>query len=230
MSLFSNDFLPSQTLAADAPEGTAWAHQSSHFRLHAVEVASEEAVAHALGKDATAQRVLAKQLQPQEGQVVGVRLNLNIAKSTGVLVHTLHQGSKSDGYKRGRGLWNGSVIGYSEFVGLRNAFFNVSQKGREAIAAGLEAKFPMASIDGTWVDVGRSSKVVEVLGVEVSFNPKRVHLFVDPEGRAIRSAEEVVIVGHRAYARGRLEYFTESTAPARAGAAPSAAVFASKAS
>ncbi|MCZ8254731.1 MAG: hypothetical protein O9327_03465 [Polaromonas sp.] len=210
---------------ADADDGMAWAHQSPHYKPNLVALPEPNVVARALASDATARRVRAKGASIQEGDAIGVRLNLNIAKSTGVLVHTLHQGTKGDGYTRGRGLWNGGVLGYAEFVVLRDAYFNVSQAGREAIAAGQQSKFPMASIDGRLANMASPAKLTEVLGVEISFNPKSVHLFVDPEGRAVRFAEEVTIVGHRAYARGRLEYFTPATAPARQGDAPSRAHF-----
>jgi hypothetical protein len=88
----------------------------------------------------------------------------------------------------------------------------VQQIGREKIASG-QAKAPMASIDGElqFVDAPNFD------GIEVSFNPKRTHLFIDADGFAIRYAEEVTIHGHRAYLRGQIEYYTASTAPARAG-------------
>ena len=105
---------------------------------------------------------------------------------------------------------------------LKNAYFNVSQGGREAIASGRHHKFAMASVDGTLV----STTVPEGFeGIPVSFNPKSQHLFVDGEGHAIHSAEEVVILGHRAYARGQVVYHTERSAPRRRGDAPSQTAF-----
>lgn len=80
----------------------------------------------------------------------------------------------------------------------------------------------MASVDGTLV----STTVPEGFeGIPVSFNPKSQHLFVDGEGHAIHSAEEVVILGHRAYARGQVVYHTEQSAPRRRGDAPSQTAF-----
>ena len=201
-----------------------WAHQSPHSTSHSLQLQKPADVARALASDAVARRVMAKGVELLAGDVIGVRLNLNIAKA-GVLVHTIHRGTPNGGHQRGRGLWNGEVIGYEDFVVLRDAYFNVSQPGREVIAAGGKAKFPMASIDGHLLTLRRPRATRSVVGIEVSFNPKRVHLFVDPDGRAIRCAEEVTIVGHRAYARGRLEYFNPETAPKRAGQAPTAAHF-----
>lgn len=171
-----------------------------------------------LDVDTVAQRVLAKGEAPRPGDLVGVRLNLNVLKTTGQALQTLHKPTNRSGYRRNQGFYNGEACGYAQAVVLREAYFNVSQGGREAIATGQHHKFPMASIDGTLV----STQAPEGFeGVEVSFNPRTQHLFVDSTHQAVRSAEEVVILGHRAYARGRIEYHTEATAPARAGDFPS---------
>lgn len=170
----------------------------------------EAAVLRALKADATAKRILAKGLAPVAGDLVGVRLNLNILKAQGVCVHTLHAGGRSSGPMQGRGFWNGTVVDYRSVVTLRNAWFSVHQGGREAIASGRQAKHPMASIDG---ELQGRNDVTD--GVEARFNPKVTHLFIDGDGFALRWAEEVTIVGHRAYARGQLVYHDEETAPAR---------------
>lgn len=88
------------------------------------------------------------------------------------------------------------------------AFFNVHQAGREAIASGLAAKHPMASVDGVLSSLGDAA---DFSGVEVRFNPKMVHLFVDEDGRAVRYADEVTMQGNRCYVRGRIVYFDEAT-------------------
>jgi len=58
-------------------------------------------------------------------------------------------------------------------------------------------------------------------GIEVSFNPKRVHLFVDAENFAVQYAEHATVLGHRAYVRGLVRYFTQSNAPRQEGDSPS---------
>lgn len=168
-----------------------------------------EVVNEAITNDPVANRIRAKGQYPVDGDHIGVRLNLNILKSQGVAVHTLHRGSQRAIHKEGRGYFNREVIGYSPVVTLRDAYFNVNQDAREAIASGLSSKLPMASIDGTLC----TSLPHSFDGVEIRMNPKFVHLFVDILNRAVRYAEYVTIHGHRAYARGRLEYYTASDAP-----------------
>lgn len=180
---------------------------------------SDEQAVQALQKDATARRILAKGNRIANGDRVGIRLNINVLKSTGVAVQTVHAGKNSDGYTRNRGWWDGEVLTYKPVVTLRNAYFNVGQKAREEIATG-GGKMPMASIDGLFSDV-----TPRFDGVEVSFNPGSTHLFVDADGRAIAYADEVTIMGHRAYVRGNVEYYESADAPARAGGAASKARF-----
>lgn len=174
--------------------------------------------------DAVARRIMAKNLFPVKGQRVGVRLNLNVLKNTGVAVQTLHAATNKLGYSKNKGFYNGEAIGYAGAVTLKNAFFNVEQSAREAIACGLQAKSPMASVDGQFVEAPTHISMAEHDPKEVRFNPKAVHLFVDENNAAIRRAEYVTIVGHRAYAWGDIEYHTEATAPKRVGSAPSNAV------
>lgn len=101
-------------------------------------------------------------------------------------------------------------------VRLRNAWFNVGQTAREKIASGAEAKHPMASIDGEF-----SLEEPIFYGFEISFNPRRVHLFVDGNSRPIQSAEHVTIYGNRAYVRGNLVFYDCATVPNKVGNAPS---------
>ena len=182
------------------------------------------AVALALQTDAVARRITAKGLFPAKGQRIGVRLNLNVLKNTGVAVQTLHAATNKLGYSENKGFYNGEAIGYAGAVTLKNAFFNVEQSAREAIAVGLQAKTPMASVDGQFVEAPTHISFDENDFKEVRFNPKAVHLFVDENNSAIRRCEYVTIIGHRAYAWGDIEYHTEATAPKRAGSSPSAAV------
>lgn len=175
----------------------------------------------ALLTDATAKRILEKEEMIRIGDRVGIRLNLNVLRNTGFAVQTIHRGRKeSNGYQHNKGFWHGVVIGYAEAVTLKNAFFNVNQMARELIATNQHNKFAMASIDGDFL---RTDEKANLDGVEIRFNPKQTHLFVDEKNQAIRYAEEVTIVGHRAYARGKILYHTLETAPLRAGDAPSIA-------
>lgn len=179
-----------------------------------------DAVKAAMSRDKATLRILAGKRPPAIGDVVGVRLNLNFLRATGLAVHTVHAATNKAGYRVGRGFWTGEVLAYEECVTLTDAYFNVSQTGRERIASGSASKFPMASIDGR-LEAMCATDTCE--GVPVSFNPHREHLFRLPDGRAIWRAERVTICGHRAYASGTLVLHSETTAPKRAGAAPSAA-------
>jgi hypothetical protein len=181
----------------------------------------DEAVARALAADKTCARVLAKGLRPAPGDLVGVRLNLNLFKSQKIAVQTIHKGNRTGRYKDGAGFFNGESLWYQKAVVLAGCFFNVSQLCREKIASGAESKFPMASCDGQLVD----DPEPKLEGVEIRFDPKKVHLFVDAENRPVRWAESVTVYGHRAYARGILVYYDEDTAPPKAGDSPSAVVF-----
>lgn len=180
-----------------------------------------DTVARALAADRTCARVLAKGLRPAAGDLVGVRLNLNLFKSQRVAVQTIHKGNRSDRYKKGAGFFNGETLWYQTAVVLSGCYFNVSQPARQRIASGEASKYPMASCDGTLVDDAEPS----LFGVEIRFDPKKVHLFVDTDNRPVRWAETVTVYGHRVYARGVLVYYDEDTAPPKTGAAPSAVLF-----
>lgn len=173
----------------------------------------------ALLEDKTARKILDRQIEIAPGKLVGARLNLNILKTTGLAIQTLHDGGGVR-YKTNHGLFDGLAIGYGPVVILKNAYFNVSQPLRESIASGLKHKQPMASVDGEFIAI-QSTDTPE--GIEIRFNPKQTHLFIDKDNRAVHSAEEVTIVGHRVYARGKINYHTLDSAPPRAGNFPSCA-------
>ena len=109
-----------------------------------------EQIDSALKTDATARRIMQKGTSPVHGQLVGVRLNISVLKSTGVAVHSIHKATNTTGYRTGAGFYRGEVIGYLPAVLLRETYFNVGQTGREGIASGKMSKFPMASIDGIY--------------------------------------------------------------------------------
>jgi hypothetical protein len=163
---------------------------------------------------------MSKQMRPRNGDLVGVRLNLNILKSRQVAVQTLHQGNHSGRHRKNVGFYNGPVLWYQKVVMIRDAYFNVSQSGREKIASGIESKHPIASVDGLLVDDTAPS----FEGIEIRFEPRATHLFIGPDNRAIRWAEEVTVYAHRVYARGEIIYHNESTAPPKAGPSPSIAI------
>lgn len=174
-------------------------------------LSSPEEVNNALNSDATSKRIMAKNIQHPIGTRVGARLNLNVLKNTGVPVLTLHKGSKTGGS------YGGEAQAYHHVVTLHNAEFNVNQAARENIATGKENKSAMASVDGEIQDPSKHS----FDGVIARFNPKRQHVFVDENGRAIKSAEHVTLHGNRAYLRGKIEYHTAETMPHATGDAPS---------
>lgn len=183
---------------------------------------STQVVNEALKSDTTVQRILEKNNFPSSGEMVGVRLNLNVLKNTGCAVQTLHKPTNKHGYKKNKGFYNGEACGYAQAIVLKNAYFNVSQGAREAIAEGRQHKFAMASVDGEFASC---TVPKEFEGVEIRFNPKEQHLFVDVDNNAVHFAEEVVVFGHRAYARGQIVYHTYQTAPQRAGDFPSKTAF-----
>jgi hypothetical protein len=204
------------------PARPAVMEASTHalYQTRSIVMVSDEVVEEALASDATSKRIMSKGLAPAVGDIVGIRLNLNLIKSKGVPVQTVHAGKRSDGYTRNKGLYNGSAIAYHKVVTLEKAYFNVSQKGREDVASGAVSKFPLASVDGAFMDT-----VPDFSGLEISFNPKRVRLFCDSENRPIRFAEQATIYGNRIYVRGRVEYYTMDTAPAKGGNSPCSIVF-----
>ena len=174
-------------------------------------LSSPEEVQNALNSDATSKKIMAKNIQHPVGTRVGARLNLNVLKNTGVPVLTLHRGSKTGGS------YGGEAQAYHHVVTLHNAEFNVNQTARENIATGKENKSAMASVDGAIQDPSKHN----FNGVVARFNPKRQHVFVDENGQAIKSAEEVTLHGNRAYCRGKIEYHTADTIPHPTGVASS---------
>lgn len=72
----------------------------------------------------------------------------------------------------------------------------------------------MASIDGNFI----TKEIPEnYSGISIRFNPKNSHLFIDENNEAIYFAENVVILGNRAYASGLIIYHNEKTAPKKYG-------------
>lgn len=175
--------------------------------------------------DATGRRILEKGREVQDGDVVGVRANLNVKKTTGLTVQTIHQGTEGQ-LEKGTGMFSGEAIGYRAAVTLRNVNFSVNQEARAKILSKETNKFPMASVDGRYVDpagMKYGTDTQRFNGVEITFNPMKTHLFVDPDGRAVKSASEVTVTGSKTYARGTIQYYSEADMPKPARGLPSEA-------
>lgn len=191
-----------------------------------VRFVDEETTAAALAKDAVARKIIAKGLEVNDGDLVGVRLNINVLKSTGVAVQTLHAGTPGIRKKMesnpqgGSGFYDGSVLAYQNAVTLRNAYFNVNQKRREEIASGASSKTPMGSVDGAFVKTSTHN----FDGIELRFNPHREHLFIDKYGRSVRYADEITVMGNSGYARGTIQYFDAANYPGPSGPSKTVAV------
>lgn len=157
---------------------------------------TQESVDNALETDATSRRIIGKGVDISEGQKVGVRLNLNVMKNTGVPVQTMHDKSAS-----------GEALKYAPAVTVKNATLFVNQNARNKIVTFQENKFPMASVNGEFVSSGID---LDYSGVKAVFNPFRHNVFVDMAGRPIKSAEEATVIGGTVYLRGNIEYYDMS--------------------
>ena len=149
----------------------------------------------------------------EAGSKVGIRLNLNskIPDAPKGLdkLQTLHKNN-----------FNGKALSYVPYATVENVTFNVNQKGRQGIAAKIsnidvpeaKNKFPAMSVDGNYVP----DKNVLLDGndfVEIGFNPKAHHLFIDMNtGQAVKGADLATVVGDRVYAKG-IQYYKKSDAP-----------------
>ena len=157
---------------------------------------SQLMVDEALSTDATSRRILAKGIDVEPGRKVGIRLNLNVMKNTGVPVQTVHDKSAT-----------GEALTYAPAVTVKNAELYVNQNAREKIVTFQENKFPMASVNGEFVASGTD---LNYDGVRAKFNPFRHNVFVDMAGRPIKSAEEATIIGSDVFLRGKIEYYDMS--------------------
>ena len=147
----------------------------------------------------------------EEGANVGVRLNLNskiedTPENLKPMLQTLHKNSAS-----------GKALSYKPYATVvatdkKKVKFYVSPKGREDIATGNKAKYPAMSVNGAY-DPNLKILPNDPDVVEVGFNPKAHHLFVDLNtGQAVKEADAATIIGDRVYAKG-VTYFKKSEAP-----------------
>ena len=193
------------------------ASSSPHYQKRGDQRPVTEAQAAALvDGDTASRRIVAKGHTISDGQVVGVRPNINVLKTTGTIVLTMHNGTEAQ-LQRKTGLFTGEALAYKAAVTVKDANFSVSQEARRQIASGEKSKFPMSSVDGHYVEKPGADMFD---GIELRFNPKREHLYVDPDGRPVKSASEATIAGSRVFARGKIEYFDESDVPAAKGGVP----------
>ncbi len=150
----------------------------------------------------------------KEGTKVGIRLNLNSKIPDGPAgiekLQTVHKNN-----------YDGKALSYVPFATVKNAKFNVNQKGRQSIAAKIEGldvpeaktKHNMASVDGEFTKENVLDAVVLDDVVEIGFNPKNTHLYIDlATGQAVKEAELATVVGNRVYATG-VKYMKKSEAP-----------------
>jgi hypothetical protein len=160
--------------------------------------------------DATGRRILEKGVNVKDGKPIGVRANLNLKKTTGQTVQTIHDGTEAQ-LRAKTGFFGGEAIGYQVAVTVRNVNFSVNQRAVYLISSGQKNKFPMASVDGNFVSKPKPNRFD---GVEVTFNPMKNNLFVDGAGRAVRSASEATVVGGKVFVRGDITYWG-ADAPAK---------------
>jgi hypothetical protein len=199
-----SDARASQLLLFPTEAGKKDATQSNLYRtrgpkealavLRNGESISNRVVQDALNTDATSRRIIAKGVQVESGRKVGVRLNLNVMKNTGVPVQTMHDKTAT-----------GEALKYAGAVMVKNPNLNVNQNARKKIVTFQENKFPMASVDGEFMT--DNIDLMNFDGVKAFFNPFKHNVFVDAAGRPIKSAEEATIVGNTVYLRGDIEYY-----------------------
>ena len=175
---------------------------------------TEAQVQKALQTDKTAQRIIAKGIKPKQGENVGIRLNLNVFKNTGVPVQSIHKGTKTDAFKKVDGTsgnFRGEVINYAPAVTLKDVYLNTHQKSIYEVKNKIKNKFPLASVDGKFQDVPFNKQNLK--GTELRFNPSDTQLFETMDGKPVRFVEEATVSGTRVFARGKIDYFTEANKP-----------------
>ena len=149
-----------------------------------------------------------------DGTQVGIRLNLNSSipnMPRGLdKLQTLHKNN-----------YNGKALSYKPFATVEDVTFNVSQKGRQGIAAKIKgidvpeakSKFPAMSVDGKYNNTRNILNEMDDDVVEIGLNPANGHLFVDMStGQAVKGAEIATVIGDRVYAKG-VKYMKKADAP-----------------
>jgi hypothetical protein len=138
-------------------------------------------------------RVKGKGKEPSLGQKVGVRFNLNIQDYGRRNVLSVHEKN-----------YNGEVIDIVNSSTVSDVKFSASKSGASKIKEGLSNKFPIASVDGSFVS-SDADKTLTESGQRVFFNPRVADFFYDKDGREVLSASKATLDGSKVFADG-LEY------------------------
>jgi len=211
------------------------AEQSPLYRERDIDLPNIEEIDDVIKNHKAGKKILDENAPLKEGDLVGGRLNLNIVeagqKKYGYRMSILSvhkaKNQRSEKYKEHNGVSTFArekVVRNQDVLTLRNAYFNVNVKGSSEVGAmithkfvkGMQPsdikkiyptaknKFPLASIDGEYTETPRENTNFD--GVMIKYNPMSSHMFMDVTGRPIKFAEEVTIIGDRAYARGKIIY------------------------
>ena len=132
----------------------------------------------------------AKGREPVVGQKVGVRFNLSVLDYGRKGVLSVHDKT-----------FNGDVIDMVKASTVNNVKFSASKSGAKKIKEGESNKFPMASVDGSFVSNDVDRAVIEN-GQRVFFNPKITDFFYDKDGREVLSASRATVDGPKVFAEG----------------------------
>ena len=146
-----------------------------------------------------------------QGREVGVRLNLNskiidVPENLKPKIQTVHDKNAT-----------GKALSYQPFVTVvatkdKKVQFYVSPTGRDQIAKGEKTKFPAMSVNGAYEPNLKILPTDDDV-VEIGFNPKAHHLFIDLKtGQAVKEANAATVIGDRVYAKN-VSYFKKSEAP-----------------
>lgn len=211
------------------------AEQSPLYRERDLDLPKIEEIDDVIKNHKAGKKILDENAPLKEGDLVGGRLNLNLLeagqKKYGyrMSILSVHKASnqKATKYQEHNGVSTFArekVVRNFDVMTLSNAYFNVNVKGSSEVGAMLhnrfikkldpkqikelyptaKNKFPLASVDGEYVDTPREN--TNFNGVMIKYNPMASHMFMDVTGRPIKFAEEVTLIGDRAYARGKIEY------------------------
>lgn len=137
------------------------------------------------------------------GQIIATRLNINFLQNYKVPIQSVHATTTSATRP-----YNGKVIAYSHAITVNNPSFVVDQKAVHEISAGVKTKFPMAAVMGEYVKTPTDKH--RISGEVLRFNPKDTNLFVDSQGRPVKSVRGTVTAyGTKVYVHpgGQIEYW-----------------------
>lgn len=211
------------------------AEQSPLYRERDLDLPNFEEIQSVIKGHKAGKKILDENAPLQDGDLVGGRLNLNLVEAGQnkygyrMSILSVHKAKSQDSkkYQEHNGVSTFArekVVRNFDVMTIRNAYFNVNVKGSSEVGAMLfnkfvkkmnpaeikekyptaKNKFPLASVDGEFVDIPRENSNFD--GVMIKYNPMTSHMFMDVTGRPIKFAEEVTLMGDRAYARGKIIY------------------------